>query len=81
MSAYPSRRSKRIDGGASYGSIAEEYEIGKKNVSGIKRNKDIKKFTSGMEKWEDIDMDIYPYSKYTDILATKYQFQYPYQYH
>jgi len=26
MSAYPLRRSKRIDGGASYSSIAEEYE-------------------------------------------------------
>ena len=36
MSAYPLRRSKRIDGGASYSSIAEEYEKNKTNESGIK---------------------------------------------
>ena len=39
MSAYLLRRSKRIDKGASYSSIAEEYEIGKTNVSGINRMK------------------------------------------
>jgi len=50
MSAYPLRRSKRIDGDASYSSIAEEYEIGKATVSVIKKNEDKNKLASGMEK-------------------------------
>jgi len=36
------RRSKRIDGGASYSSIAKEYEMHNTIVSGVKKNEDKK---------------------------------------
>ena len=41
------RRSKRIGGGASYSSIAKEYELHNTNVSGVEKNEDKKKFASG----------------------------------
>ena len=43
-------RSKMIDEGANFNSIAGEYEIGKTNASGIEKNENKKKITSGMQK-------------------------------
>jgi len=43
-------RSKTIDEGANFNSIAGEYEIGKTNASGIEKNENKKKITSGMQK-------------------------------